>query len=68
MRNIIFATAAIVALGLAALFVGSSDNEARAQRSGITDAVAKCLLANLKNANSDAAAVFVLEACQRLNR
>ncbi len=67
MRNIILVSAAVAAVGLGAIFVGISDNEVQAQRIPMSNAVAECMLANIKSANSAAAVVFVLEACQVLN-
>ena len=65
-NNIILVFAAVVAVGLGAIFVGSSDNKVQAQTS-YSRALAECVLDNLKNANSDAGAAFMLIACRSLN-
>lgn len=66
MRNIIFVTAALAALGLGTFFVSSSENRVQAQSSAMSEDMAKCVLANMPNVQT-AAVVFVLQACQTLN-
>ena len=66
MRNIIFASAALAAIGLGALFVSSSDNEVQAQSGNMSKDMATCVLDNMPNVPSPAVA-FVLDACQTLN-
>ncbi len=65
-NNIILVSAAVVMVGLGALFVVPTDSEVQAQGSGRSQAWAKCVLGNIKNADSDGAASLLLKACNVL--